>query len=241
MALLFEPRAWASFLMLAALEVVLGIDNIIFISLLVGRLPRSQQKGTLSAGLGFAMLTRIALLLTIVWIATLHRPLFAVRGIAVSGRALILFAGGAFLVIKGVLEIRQMLNGRDRRRRAEPLRNLVLIVLQIGIIDIVFSLDSVFTAVGLVNRVEIMVAAIIAAVAAMMWLASTIVEFINRYRSIKVLGLAVLVLIGAGLIGESLHLNLSKTYLYFAMAFAAAVEWLNIAVRKRAGEASRRS
>jgi predicted tellurium resistance membrane protein TerC len=234
MQLLSDPQNWLSFLTLSILEIVLGIDNIIFLSILVERLPRARRRRARILGLGFAMLTRIALLFSITWLATLREPLFPLFGTGVSGRDLILFAGGLLLVVKSVMEIRDMLRGKVRSRKPSAMNNFWLIIIQIGIIDIVFSLDSVFTAVGLAKHIEVMVAAIVVSVLAMMVISGAVSRFIERYPTIKTLALAFLVLVGASLIAESLELDIPQGYLYFAMAFSAAVEWINIRLRRRA-------
>jgi predicted tellurium resistance membrane protein TerC len=231
MRLLADPQVWLSFLTLAVLEVVLGIDNVIFLSMLVDRLPNIQRGSARILGLSFAMLTRIALLFSITWLATLRAPLFSVLGMDVSGRELILFAGGLLLVVKSVSDIRGMLAGKVRSRKAGVIHSFWLIILQIGVIDIVFSLDSVFTAVGLAQHIEVMVAAIVLAVLVMMVVASAVSEFIERFPTIKVLALAFLVLVGMSLIAESLDLEIPKGYLYFALAFSAAVEWIHHRLR----------
>ena len=233
MDLLAEPQVWVSFLTLVVLEIVLGIDNIIFLSLLVERLPKLQRGSARILGLGFAMFTRIALLFSVTWLATLRDPLFRALGTDVSGRDLILFAGGLFLIVKTVMEMRDMLQGKVRSRKPGVMNSFVMIILQIGIIDIVFSLDSVFTAVGLAKHIEVMVAAIVISVLVMMAVSSSVSRFIERYPTIKVLALAFLVLVGAALIAESLEREIPQGYLYFAMAFAAAVEWINIRMRRR--------
>jgi predicted tellurium resistance membrane protein TerC len=233
MALLYDPQTWVSFLMLSLLEIVLGIDNIIFLSILVGRLPKAQRGSARILGLGFAMLTRIALLFAITWLATLRETLFRALGTDVSGRDLILFAGGLFLLVKAVMEIRDMLEGKVKVRKPGIMNGFVMIIMQIGIIDIVFSLDSVFTAVGLAKHIEVMIAAIVVSVLVMMVVSSAVSHFIDRYPTIKVLALAFLVLVGAALIAESLELDIPQGYLYFAMAFSAAVEWINIRLRRR--------
>jgi predicted tellurium resistance membrane protein TerC len=233
MELISDPQAWVSFLTLAVLEIVLGFDNIIFLVILVDRLPMAQRRTGRLLGLGFAMLTRIALLFSITWLATLRHPLFAVFTLEVSGRDLILFAGGAFLVVKSIMEIRDTLAGKTDAPKAGLMNSFWLIIAQIGIIDIVFSLDTVFTAVGLANHIEVMVAAIVVSVLVMMVVSSAVSSFIDRYPSIKVLALAFLVLVGGALIAESLDLDIPKGYLYFAMAFAAVVEWLNLRLRRQ--------
>lgn len=233
MDLLADPQVWVSFLTLVVLEIVLGIDNIIFLSVLVERLPKIQRGSARILGLGFAMLTRIALLFSITWLATLRAPLFRALGTDVSGRDLILFAGGLFLIVKSVMEMRDMLRGTVRSRKPGVMNSFLAIIIQIGVIDIVFSLDSVFTAVGLAKRIEVMVAAIVISVLVMMAVSSAVSRFIDRYPTIKVLALAFLVLVGAALIAESLEREIPQGYLYFAMAFAAAVEWINIRLRRR--------
>jgi predicted tellurium resistance membrane protein TerC len=233
MELLSDPQVWLSFLTLAALEIVLGIDNIIFLSILVDRLPSGQRRSARFLGLTFAMLTRIGLLYSITWLATLRATLFTVLGNEISGRDLILFGGGLFLMVKSPMEIRDMLSGKEANRKPGVLNSFWLIILQIGVIDIVFSLDSVFTAVGLSKHIEVMVSAIVASVLAMMMVSSVVSGFIERYPTIKVLALASLVLVGAALIAESLDMELPNGYLYFAMAFSGAVEWINIRLRQR--------
>lgn len=233
MVLLFDPQSWLSFLTLAVLEIVLGIDNIIFLAILVDRLPPVRRRSARLLGLGFAMLTRIALLFSITWFTTLRNPLFSVLGHAATGRDLILFGGGGFLAVKSAAEIRDMLTGRVKRRKPGAMSRFWLIIVQIGLIDIVFSLDTVFTAVGLANHIEVMVAAIMASVVVMMVVSSAVSGFIDRHPTIKVLALAFLVLIGGALIGESLDLEIPKGCLYFAMAFSVVVEWINIRMRGR--------
>ena len=233
MALLSDPQAWLSFLTLSVLEIVLGIDNIIFLVVLVDRLPVPRRRSARFLGLSFAMLTRIALLLSVTWVATLRATLFTVVGNEISGRDLILFGGGLFLVVKSPMEIRDMLTGKAQRRKPGSLNSFWLIIVQIGVIDLVFSLDSVFTAVGLSKHIEVMIAAIVASVAVMMVVSSAVSGFIERYPTIKVLALASLVLVGAALIAQSLDLEIPNGYLYFAMAFSAAVEWVNIRLRRR--------
>jgi len=233
MELLSDPQAWLSFVTLAALEIVLGIDNIIFLAMLVDRLPPAQRRSARLLGLSFAMLTRIALLFSITWLASLRAPLFTVMGQPISGRSLVLFAGGAFLAIKSVLEIRDTLAGRTSGRKQGLMNSFWLIIAQIGVIDIAFSLDTVFTAVGLANRIEIMVAAIVASVLVMMVVSSTVSTFIERHPTIKMLALAFLVLVGGELIAESVGWEIPKGYLYFAMAFSGVSEWLNLRLRRR--------
>ena len=232
MQLLYDPQTWVSFLTLVLLEIVLGIDNVIFLSILVERLPKRERGRARILGLAFAMLTRIGLLFSITWVATLRKPLFAV-GMGVSGRSLILFAGGLFLMVQSVMEIREMLAGKVRIRKPGMMSGLLLIILQIGIIDILFSLDSVFTAVGLAKDFVIMTAAIVVAILAMMWVSRPLGAFIERHPTIKMLALAFLILIGVALVAEALHFEIPKGYLYFAMAFAVGVELINTRLRRR--------
>jgi len=230
---LADPQVWLSFLTLAVLEIVLGIDNVIFLSMLVERLPARRRSSARILGLSFAMLTRIGLLFSITWLATLRAPLFSLFGMEVTGRELILFSGGLLLVAKSVGDIRGMLAGKVRVRKAGLMNSFWLIILQIGMIDIVFSLDSVFTAVGLAQHIEVMVAAIVLSVLVMMVVASAVSAFIERYPTIRVLSLAFLVLVGLSLMAESLELEIPKGYLYFALAFSAAVEWIHQHLRGR--------
>jgi predicted tellurium resistance membrane protein TerC len=233
MELLRDPQVWLSFLTLAVLEIVLGIDNIIFLAILVDRLPKARRASARFLGLIFAMLTRIALLYSITWIATLRATLFTVLGNEISGRDLILFGGGLFLVVKSPMEIRDMLSGKEVTRKPGRMNSFWMIIVQIGVIDIVFSLDSVFTAIGLSKHIEVMVAAIVASVVVMMVVSSAVSGFIERHPTIKVLALASLVLVGVALIAQSLDVEIPNGYLYFAMAFSAAVEWINIRLRRR--------
>lgn len=235
MEFLADPAVWIAFLTLTLLEIVLGIDNIIFLSILVSKLPAELQQRGRILGLGFAMITRIALLFSITWLIRLTAPLFTVLSEEISGRDLILFIGGLFLLVKSVNEIHTALEGiEDHAGRKVKLRSKILgVVIQIGLIDIIFSLDSVFTAVGLAQQIEIMVAAIVIAVFVMMFMARPINEFIDRHPTIKILALSFLILIGVALIGESLDFEIPKGYLYFAMAFSVGVEMINIRMRRR--------
>jgi predicted tellurium resistance membrane protein TerC len=232
--LLSDPEVWISFLTLTFLEIVLGIDNIIFLSILVSRLPKEVQPKGRVLGLAFAMVTRIGLLFSLVWLTSLVEPWFTVLGEEVSGRDLILFIGGLFLLVKSVNEIHGALEGAEQSHGNVKLRaNILSVAIQIGLIDIVFSLDSVLTAVGLANHLPVMVAAIVIAVIVMMFLARPIHEFIERHPTIKMLALSFLILIGVALIGESLEFHVPKGYLYFAMAFSVGVEMINIRLRKK--------
>lgn len=234
MEILADPQVWLAFATLTALEIVLGIDNIIFISILVSRLPKAQQPRGRTIGLSLAMLTRIALLLSITWVMSLSAELFAVFGQGISGRDLILIGGGLFLLAKSTLEIHHGLEGQESQNEAGAAQATFLsVVTQIAIIDIVFSLDSVITAVGMADHVEVMIAAVVAAVIVMMVLAAPISNFVDRHPTIKMLALSFLILIGMALVGEGLGFHIPKGYIYFAMAFSVAVEMLNIRVRRR--------
>ena len=233
--LLADPQTWLAFITLTTLETVLGFDNIIFISILVGRLPPERQKSARVTGLALAMGTRIALLFSIVWLTKLVKPLFHVNDQDVSGRDLILFGGGLFLLAKSVLEIHHTLDGaaRQTERARKVYGSFAMIVLQIGAIDVVFSLDSVFTAVGLAKDISIMIAAIMASIIVMMWVSGSVSAFIERYPTIKMLALAFLILIGVALVAEGLHFEFPKGYIYFAMAFATVTELVNIRLRRK--------
>lgn len=232
---LSDPAVWVSFLTLTLLEVVLGVDNIIFLSILVSRLPKQLQARARTLGLAFAMITRIGLLFSLTWLTRLTAPLFTVLGEEISGRDLILLVGGLFLMAKSVSEIHNALEGPAVPDASKvKLRTRVLgVIIQIGIVDIVFSLDSVLTAIGLANHVSIMVAAIVIAVIVMMFLAGPIHEFIERHPTIKILALSFLILVGIALVGESFDMQVPKGYLYFAMAFSVGVEMVNIRMRRK--------
>jgi predicted tellurium resistance membrane protein TerC len=233
MELLSDPQVWLAFATLTALEIVLGIDNIIFISILVGRLPKQVQQRARTIGLALAMLTRILLLLSITWVMGLSADLFSVGSIGISGRDVILIGGGLFLLAKSTLEIHNGLEGEEQHHAAKIRATFTSVILQIAIIDIVFSLDSVITAVGMADHVEVMIAAVVVAVIVMMFLAGPIGDFVDRHPTIKMLALSFLILIGVALVGEGLDLHIPKGYIYFAMAFSVAVEMLNIRTRKK--------
>jgi predicted tellurium resistance membrane protein TerC len=234
MELLLDPQAWIAFATLTLLELVLGIDNIIFISILVDRLPPDQRDRARRLGLFGAMFTRIGLLLVLAWIIGLTAPLFTMMGEDISGRDLILVGGGLFLLWKSVHEIHQLMEGAEEERSAGKAASFAAVLGQIMVIDLVFSLDSIITAVGMVKEVEIMVAAVIASVALMMAFAGAIGRFISDHPTIKMLALAFLVVVGVVLIAAGFDHDVPKGYVYFAMAFAVAVELLNIRMRKRA-------
>lgn len=231
---LTSPEIWVAFLTLTALEIVLGIDNIIMIAILVGRMPPHMQARTRFFGLALAMVTRIALLLSITWIMKLTNDLFHLFGQGISGRDLILFFGGLFLLWKSSTEMYHSLEGEEEAEQTAgngAARNFIGTIIQIAIIDIVFSLDSVITAVGMVSHVPVMVAAIIVAVLVMMLAAGTISDFIDKHPSLKMLALAFLVVVGTVLIAEAFEVHVPKGYVYFAMAFSLGVEALNIRMR----------
>ena len=234
MELLTDPQAWITFITLSALEIVLGIDNIIFISILVSRLPPERRESARITGLAMAMITRIALLFSIVWLTRLTRPLFSVLGQEFSGRDIILLLGGLFLLAKSVTEIHGTLEGVEEKRNTRVFASFAVIVIQIAIIDIVFSLDSVFTAVGLAKpgQLPIMVGAIVIAILVMMWVSGSISTFIDRHPTIKILALAFLILVGVVLVADAFHFDVPKGYLYFAMAFSVGVEMVNIRLRR---------
>ena len=230
-----SPEAWVALLTLTALEIVLGIDNIIFISILVGRLPEQQRQKARIQGLALAMLTRIALLLSLAWVMRLTSPLFTVLDQEISGRDLILLGGGLFLLYKSSQEMWENLEGAEAEEttKVKVPGSYWALLGQIAIVDIIFSLDSVITAVGMAKHVPVMVLAIIIAVGVMMFAAKAIGDFVDRHPSIKMLALSFLVLVGVALIGEGLDLHIPKGYIYFAMAFSLSVEMLNIRMRKR--------
>jgi predicted tellurium resistance membrane protein TerC len=234
--LLTDPQVWLAFLTLTLLEIVLGIDNIVFISILSERLPEAQQARGRTVGLGLAMGMRILLLLTISWVMGLGETLFSLVGQEISGRDLILISGGLFLLGKSTLEIHSHLEGESHGHApGTAVSSFAGVIVQIGLLDIVFSLDSVITAVGLANDVEVMVAAIVVAVLVMMVLAGPISDFVGRHPTVKMLALSFLILIGTALVGEGLELHIPKGYIYFAMAFSVMVELLNLRVRSRRG------
>lgn len=231
-----DPQAWVALITLTALEVVLGIDNIIFISVLVGRLPKAERNKARVLGLGLAMGTRILLLLSLVWIMKLTAPLFSALGRDISGRDLILIGGGLFLLWKSTHEIHKSLEGEEERRSSTARAKFAAVLVQIAVIDIIFSLDSVITAVGLVQEIAIMILAVMIAVFIMMFSARAIGEFVDRHPTIKVLALSFLVVIGVALISEGFGFHIPKGYIYFSMAFSVTVELLNLRMRKKAAK-----
>ncbi|ETX02338.1 MAG: membrane protein [Candidatus Entotheonella factor] len=231
-----EPEAWIALATLTLLEIVLGVDNIIFISILVGRLPEEQRDRARRIGLALAMISRIVLLLSITWVMRLTTPLFAVFGTEISGRDLILIVGGLFLIGKSTHEIHNSLEGHEEGGKAEGSASYLGILAQITVIDIVFSLDSVITAVGLAKHVPVMIIAVVIAVVVMMFSARALGNFVDRHPTVKMLALSFLILIGVSLFGEGLALHIPKGYIYFAMAFSVVVEMLNLKLRTRAAE-----
>jgi predicted tellurium resistance membrane protein TerC len=230
---LFEPKIWIGLVTLTALEIVLGIDNVVFISILSGRLPVERRSSARRWGLALAMGMRVLLLLSISWIMGLTRPLVSVAGLDVSGRALILVGGGLFLLAKSTREIHHRLEDKDNKTTRGIAVSFSSVLLQIVLLDVVFSLDSVITAVGMVDEIPVMVAAVIIAVTVMMIFAGAISDFIERHPTVKMLALSFLLLIGVNLIGEGLRFHIPKGYTYFAMAFSFLVEMLNLRTRKR--------
>ena len=232
---LTSPEAWIALASLTALEIVLGIDNIIFISILVSRLPVARRQQARVLGLALAMLTRIALLLSLVWMMRLTSPLLSVFSYSITGRDIILIGGGLFLLAKSVMEIHASLEGASEHAHRTSLHSGFGVVLaQIAMIDIVFSLDSVITAIGMVDHIPVMVIAIVLAVAVMMFAAKSIGEFVDRHPTIRMLALSFLILVGVALIGEGFGMHVPRGYIYFAMAFSLMVETLNLRLRKLA-------
>ncbi|HSE51405.1 MAG TPA: TerC family protein [Gemmatimonadales bacterium] len=227
-----DPQAWIAFATLTVLEVVLGIDNIVFISILSSRLPKAQQPRARALGLGLAMLSRIALLFSLSWISRLTAPLFTVLSEEISGRDLVLIFGGLFLLAKSTHEIHARLEGESGGGKPRLAPTLRSVLIQIMLLDIVFSLDSVITAVGMVDQLAIMVAAVMVAVGFMMLFATPLSDFVDRHPTVKILALSFLLLIGMALVAEGLDQHIPKGYIYFAMAFSVGVEILNLKARR---------
>jgi predicted tellurium resistance membrane protein TerC len=230
--LLLDPQIWIAFATLAALEIVLGIDNIIFISILTGRLPAQQRARARFLGLGLAMVMRLALLLSLAWIMQLTADLFTVLGMGISGRDLILLGGGAFLMAKATREIHNSLEGETHGHGTAATATMGAVLAQIAVVDVVFSLDSVITAVGMVEHIEVMVAAVVVAVLIMMVAAGPISRFVEDHPTVKMLALSFLILVGFTLVGEGIDFHTPKGYIYTAMAFSFGVEMLNIRAKK---------
>ena len=233
---LLSPEIWIAFFTLTALELVLGIDNIIFISILVDKLPKEKQELARRIGLFLAMFMRIALLLLLSWIVGLTEPVLTLFGYGVSGRDLILIAGGLFLIWKSTGEVHQLLEGEEGSESAKVASSFAGVIAQIIVIDLVFSLDSIITAVGMVSEVGVMIAAVVASVGLMMLFAKSIGEFVSNHPTIKMLALSFLVVVGVVLIADGFGHHVPKGYIYFAMVFSVGVEMLNIRLRKKAAK-----
>lgn len=230
-----DPNAWAALLTLTAMEIVLGIDNIVFISILAGRLPAAEQNKARQIGLAAAMVSRILLLLSLSWIMRLTQPLFEVAGKGITGRDLILLAGGLFLLWKATKEIHHKIEGQAEAEHAAKAQSFLGVIGQIMVIDIIFSLDSVITAVGMADQISVMVLAVMISVALMMLAAAPISRFVDAHPTVKMLALSFLLLIGVNLIAEAGGLHIPKGYTYFAMAFSLFVEMLNLRAKRSTG------
>ena len=225
---IFSPQAWIGLLTLTVLEIVLGIDNIVFISILASKLPANQAARARQIGIGVALITRILLLLSLTWIIRLTDPIFTVIGQEISGRDIILIAGGLFLLGKSTREIHERLEGEDAHGRPKIIPTFSGVIIQIALLDMIFSLDSVITAVGMANQLWVMITAVIIAIGIMLASAGTIMDFVNRHPTVKMLALSFLLLIGFSLIVEALEFHIPKGYIYFAMGFSIFVEMLNL-------------
>jgi predicted tellurium resistance membrane protein TerC len=234
MAWISDPQAWLALATLTGLEIVLGIDNIIFIAILAGKLPKAQQNRARILGLGLAMFTRLLLLFSLSWLMGLTAPLFTVLGQGIAGRDLILICGGLFLIAKSTMEIHGKLEGSEEHGTAGRAASFAGVLVQIMVLDIVFSLDSIITAIGMANQLAVMALAVILAVGVMMVASAPISSFVERHPTIKMLALSFLILIGVALLGDGLGRHIPKGYIYFAMAFSAGVEMLNLRLRQRA-------
>ncbi|MBL4676821.1 MAG: TerC family protein [Mucilaginibacter sp.] len=250
MELFTDPEAWISLVTLTFLEIVLGIDNVIFISILADKLPKQQQNKGRKLGLGMAMITRVALLFGISWVMKLTAPLFNLSGIigatdaewveklAISGRDLILIVGGLFLIYKSTAEIHHKIEGDEEGGDNVKAHSFWGTIVQIMLLDIVFSLDSVITAVGMAQHIEIMIAAVVIAVGIMMWSSASVANFVNKHPTVKMLALSFLLLIGVSLLAEAFEQHIPKGYIYFAMAFSVLVEMLNLKMRSKRDKGS---
>ncbi len=234
MDFLTDPQIWISLLTLTALEVVLGIDNIIFISILSGKLPAEEQPKARQLGLSLALVTRILLLMSLAWMAKLTAPLLSVGSHGVSGRDLILLVGGLFLIVKSTMEIHEKLEGAEGHANPTARPKFAAIIVQVLLLDIVFSLDSVITAIGMANQLWVMIAAVVIALGVMLKYAGSISDFVHRHPTLKMLALSFLLLIGVTLVAEGTHQHVNKGYIYFAMAFSFGVEMLNLRLRRPA-------
>lgn len=231
---IFDVQIWISLLTLTVLEIVLGVDNIIFISILAGRLPQEKQARARTLGLAFALITRLLLLCTLFWLGKMTTPLFTLFGSKISGKDLVLILGGLFLIAKSTHEIHEAIEADEEESKARSARtSLMATVVQIMLIDIVFSLDTVITAIGMVNQLGVMIAAIVLAMIVMLWASGAISNFVNRHPTIKMLALSFLMLIGIVLIADGFGRDIPRGYIYFAMAFSFAVEMLNLKIRAK--------
>jgi predicted tellurium resistance membrane protein TerC len=241
---LTDPHVWASFIALSAMEVVLGIDNVVFISLLVSRLPPDQRLTARRVGLSLALVFRVIMLAGIAWVVHLTQPILSIAGYDFSWRDLILLAGGLFLLVKGTREIHQDIEGEEEEGSPAPVADtMVSGILQIAVIDLVFSIDSIITAVGMADHVEVMIAAVAVAILVMYVASGPVAAFIERHPTTKMLALSFLLLIGAALVADGMHFHIPRAYIYFAMAFAAGVEVVNVIAsqnRRRARAKARR-
>ncbi|MEI6106042.1 MAG: TerC family protein [Opitutae bacterium] len=228
-----DPQIWISLVTLTALEIVLGIDNIIFISILAGKLPADQQARARQTGLMLALVTRVLLLCSLAWMVKLTAPWFTVFGFPLSGRDLILLGGGLFLIVKSTMEIHEKLEGADHQANPKGTAKFGAIIGQILLLDIVFSLDSVITAIGMASSLGVMIAAVVIALLVMLRYAGAVSDFVNQHPTLKMLALSFLLLIGVTLVAEGTHQHVNKGYIYFAMAFSFAVEMLNLKLRKK--------
>lgn len=236
LSFLASPDAWLTLVTLSALEIVLGIDNLVFISIAVGRLPEARKPLARKLGIAVACITRILLLITLAHLARMHKDLFSIGGMGISVRDLVLIVGGAFLLIKGTMEIRDLISGGEDEDPTTTQASAVfgMVIAQIAVIDIVFSLDSVITAVGIAEHIPIMVFAILAAVAIMLLAANPLGRFIDANPTVKMLALAFILLVGAVLVLDGFEVHVAKPYIYFAMGFSVMVEWLNLLMRRKA-------
>lgn len=235
MEFLLNPELWVSFLTLSLMEIVLGIDNVIFISLIVSKLPRERQLATRSIGLALALVMRVIFLIGIVWITRLVEPVFEVAGMGISWRDLILLGGGVFLIAKATTEIHATIEARDEKPGVAPARLFALVIGQIVMLDLVFSIDSVLTAIGMTDNVPVMIAAVCVAIIVMLVASGPLSLFIERHPTTKMLALAFLLMIGIALVADGLEFHIPRGYLYFAIAFSVAVESLNLLLRRRRG------
>ncbi|UCH72713.1 MAG: TerC family protein [Rhodospirillales bacterium] len=233
LAWLTDPQIWGALVTLTALEIVLGIDNVIFISLVAERLPKAQQAKARAIGLSGALIMRLALLAAIAWVVGLTAPVFTLFGVAFSWRDLILFAGGLFLLVKATLEIHRSVEGEHEAGAGEGRASFAMVIAQIMLLDLIFSLDSIITAVGMTDHLPVMIVAVIIAVAVMFFAAGAVSAFIARHPTTKMLALSFLLLVGVALVADGLHFHIPRGYLYFAIAFSVLVEFLNLAAARR--------